>query len=67
VRVTLTNDKLGYSVAEVSDILGIDRSYVYELLNRGDLVGRKLGRRTIVLAAELQRYIDELPPYEAAT
>ena len=34
---------------------------VYRAIGRGDLVARKLGKRTIVLASDLQRFLETLP------
>ena len=40
---------------------GLSRSSLYEALKCGDLTARKAGRRTLILYADLERYIGSLP------
>jgi excisionase family DNA binding protein len=56
---------LAYSVEETLRLLGICRPKLYQEINAGRIVARKLGRRTIILAAEVHRYLDALPQIEA--
>lgn len=58
--------KMLYSIGEVAQLLCVSRPTVYELLNSGKLRGRKLGKRTLVRAEDLQTLIDGLPGYEAS-
>jgi len=51
--------KLLLDVREVGEALGIGRTYVYDLINRGELHVVKLGRLTRVQVSELERYITE--------
>ena len=48
----------------VQAALGISRSAVFELLRAGQLPARKIGRRTLVTAADLERFVAELQPAE---
>ncbi len=48
------------SVADACRALGIGRTRLYETFNSGDLQYVKLGRRTLVRADELARFIDSL-------
>jgi excisionase family DNA binding protein len=48
-------------VAEVCFTLGVRRTKVFELFASQALAHVKLGRRTLVRADELQRFIDSLP------
>jgi hypothetical protein len=50
---------LGYSVEDVTRILPLGKSRVYELIAEGRLVTRKIGRRTIVLASSVRALLDE--------
>jgi excisionase family DNA binding protein len=61
---TSTVDRLAYSPGDAAAALGVARSHVYELLARGELHGRKIGRRTVILHDELVRYLDSRPAYE---
>ncbi|HWH94125.1 MAG TPA: helix-turn-helix domain-containing protein [Baekduia sp.] len=38
-----------FSTPEVADLLGIPRSTVHQLARRGDLPGRRVGRRSLFL------------------
>jgi len=46
-------------VREVAHALGCGRTYVYELINRGEPRALKLDRLTRVQVTELERYIAE--------
>jgi hypothetical protein len=54
---------LAYSVEETLRLLGICRPKLYQEINAGRIVARKLGTRTIILADELRRYLNELPKF----
>ncbi len=43
----------------------IPRSTMYRLLQTGELQARKVGRRTVILVSELERFLSETPvaPY----
>jgi excisionase family DNA binding protein len=45
----------------VLDLTGISRPTFYSHVKAGRIVARKLGRRTIVMAADLERYLESLP------
>lgn len=48
-------------IPEVCRQLGIGRTTVFELISRGKLQARKLGKRTLVRTSDLQRFIRDLP------
>lgn len=52
---------LAYSIAEACARSGIGRTALYELINTGQLPARKRGRRTLILAEDLQRCLKSLP------
>lgn len=54
-------DKLGYTIAEACNAAGFGRRFCYEAIADGRLDARKLGRRTIITADSLHRYIENLP------
>ncbi len=58
--------KLAYSVEEVRKIVGISRSTLYNAIGAKELRAVKQGRRTIVLAADLQLWLDQLPSVSGA-
>lgn len=45
----------------------MSRSRLYELLATGEIPGRKLGKATVILRDDLERYIAGLPEWEAAS
>ena len=57
----MQDDRL-LTVTEVCQRLAVSRSRLYELFGQGRIRARKLGTRTVVPEAEVQRFIDTLPP-----
>ncbi|MNC01139.1 Helix-turn-helix domain protein [compost metagenome] len=49
---------LSVSVEDAARIVGYSRSGVYELIASGDLKAFKLGRRRLILMAELKAWIE---------
>jgi excisionase family DNA binding protein len=41
--------------------IGIGRDKFYDLIREGKLPARKLGRRTLILAADLDAFLEALP------
>ena len=44
----------------------MSRSAIYEAMKSGDLKAQKAGRRTIIQTTELERFISNLPAFQAA-
>ncbi len=55
------HDKPTLSIAEATRIIGIGRSTLYSVIKEGRLPVRKLGKRTLILRADLERFIATLP------
>jgi len=51
----LLGDKMLYSVEEARRRLSISRTRLYELIGNGDLEVRKIGRRTLITPASVER------------
>jgi excisionase family DNA binding protein len=49
------------TVTEACDRLRISRTQFYELLKAGQITARKIGRRTVVLEADVQAFLASLP------
>lgn len=62
----MMHDNPTLSVAQAVRILGIGRSTFYALIKEGRLPVRKLGKRTLILRADLDRFIQALPEKSAA-
>jgi excisionase family DNA binding protein len=58
-------DRLALSVHDVARLTGLGRTTIYAAINVGDLVARKSGRRTIILTADLEVFLNKLPPVNA--
>jgi excisionase family DNA binding protein len=60
--MTMTESRLAYGVSEAATVAALGRSTVYAAIRRGELTARKAGRRTVVLAADLEAWLKALPP-----
>jgi excisionase family DNA binding protein len=59
-------ERAAYSVPEVQFRTGLCRDRVYSLIREGKLVARKLGRRTLVTATDLEAFLQSLPTFGRA-
>jgi len=55
------NDRLALGIHEVCRLTGLGRTSICHAISVGDLVARKFGRRTVVLAADLDAFLNRLP------
>jgi excisionase family DNA binding protein len=58
-RATFGLEKLAYSVEEAALLLGVSPNHLRNERTRGKLRFSKLGRRAVILATELRRYLEE--------
>ena len=58
------NTKLAYSVSAAAEAADSGKTKIYEAIKRVDLVARKHGTRTIILAEDLQAWLAALPKLE---
>lgn len=61
-----TAGRVAYRPGEVAERLDVSKAHVYRLINRGQLSVVTLGGRWMVLAEELDRFIERLKAGEAA-
>ena len=47
--------RIAYSVAEACGLIGISRSKLYQLIASGELGSKKIGRRRLIPAKDLDR------------
>ena len=52
---------LVYSIADITKLVGLGRTFVYQEIKEGRLAVRKAGRRTLVLDADLKVWLSVLP------
>ncbi len=60
IQSTVTG-RAAFSIAEVCAISGFGRDTIYAAVRNGKLIARKLGKRTIVTANDLDRFLNSLP------
>jgi excisionase family DNA binding protein len=60
-------EQLALTVAEACAAARVGKTALYEAIARGVLVARKRGRRTLVLAADLKLWVEQLPPIKTST
>jgi len=53
-------NRMAFSVAEVSEILGISEQHIYNSIRNGDIKKTKLGRRTLISAEEVNKILNQL-------
>ncbi len=54
-----------YPINDAVEVLGIGRSTLYELIATGEIDVVKIGRRTLIVQDELERYVKRLTAREA--
>jgi hypothetical protein len=52
---------LAYDIATAVAVSGIGRTRIYAYIKAKQLKARKAGRRTVILASDLQAFLDNLP------
>lgn len=58
-------DHLAYSIPDACRVSGAGRSILYKAMRSGDLRAVKLGSKTLILAADLRRWVESLPEKRA--
>jgi excisionase family DNA binding protein len=66
LAVTAIQDRLLYTVRHAAELLDVSENTVWNLLQRGELHGVKVGRSRKITAAELKRYVSSLADGSAA-
>ena len=61
----MSSSALAHSVSEACSITQTGRTSLYEAIRSGALRAVKRGRRTIILADDLRRWVETLPPVAA--
>jgi excisionase family DNA binding protein len=60
------SEKVLLTVPEAAERLGVGRSFLYSVIQRGDIDTVKLGRARRVPVIELNRYVDRLRELQSA-
>lgn len=61
-----TAQPAAYDLATAVAVSGIGRTRLYAYIKAKKLKARKAGRRTVILASDLQAFLDSLPVMEVA-
>jgi hypothetical protein len=59
--INASNGVIAYAIDAVPAVAGVTRTQVFEAIKAKELTARKRGRRTIIEAAELRRWISTFP------
>jgi excisionase family DNA binding protein len=54
-------ERSAYSIPEVLTKIGVGRDKLYSLIRPGELPARKVGRRTLIVSSDLQKFLENLP------
>jgi len=60
------NSDLAYTVDEACKRSRTSRAFLYQEIASGKLRAKKRGRRTVILPADLQSWLESLPDFKAA-
>ena len=50
-------EKLVYSIQEAADLLGISRSYVYEMVRNGTIPSLELGKKRVIPKVKFNQWV----------
>ncbi|MBL1148323.1 MAG: helix-turn-helix domain-containing protein [Pseudomonadota bacterium] len=59
----IQQDKLSYSIPEVTQMVGLCRTVIYRELNSGRLRAIKLGKRTLITREAIEEWLSTLDSY----
>ena len=60
------NEPLSYSISAAAKASGISRTCIYEEISQERLRAVKRGRRTLILANDLKKWLASLPPMKSS-
>jgi excisionase family DNA binding protein len=61
MRQSPTTDRIAYTITATCRATGLGRTTIYAAIKSGTLSARKCGRRTLILAADLEEFLGRLP------
>jgi hypothetical protein len=62
----ITVPRLAYKVEEAPIAAGVSRTRIFQAIKGGELVARKAGKATVILADELLAWLKNLPSKDTA-
>lgn len=58
-------NSLALTINQVCAATGLGRTKIYALIESGQLKARKIGRRTLVLRKDIERFLEESKDYKS--
>jgi excisionase family DNA binding protein len=55
---------LAYGIEAACEAAGVKRDTIYRAIRRGELIARKIGTRTVILADDLRAWLASMPAIE---
>lgn len=55
------DQRLFYTISESCRLLSVGKTKLYELIGSGEIPVRKVGKKSLIAAADLKRWADRLP------
>jgi excisionase family DNA binding protein len=57
--------QVAYSIETASKTTETGKTTIYDAIAEGELPAKKLGRRTLILAKDLEKWLENLPDFES--
>ncbi|WP_407875191.1 helix-turn-helix domain-containing protein [Qipengyuania nanhaisediminis] len=51
--------QIAYSIKQAAELTSLGRTRIYELINEGRLIKRRIGRRSLITASSLHALLEE--------
>ena len=59
MSTNVTQERIAWSLAEISSATGLSRGFLRKEVKRGTLAVKKFGRRVLVLNEDLKKYLNK--------
>jgi excisionase family DNA binding protein len=67
MMASVMDQKLLYTISETCRLVSIGRTKLYELIGSGEIPLRKIGKKSLIAAADLKQWADRLPACRVPT
>lgn len=61
--VNIHSQSLALSIEDVQEMTGLGRTKIYQLINSGQIKCKKIGKRSLVLRVDLEKFLSDLEAY----